>query len=570
MSERHSSNGISRAAVYLRMSDDKQENSIGRQRSQVLPYVTRRGYQLLREYVDEGIAGDEFEDRPAFQQLLRDAKAGKLDVIVVDEPSRLSRQDPIEYNALVAYPLRSAGVRVDTVSKGPLDWESLAGHIMNTIHAAQAAEESRNLARRVMAGLVKKAKGGGWGGGIVPYALRVERVERDGVEFTRLVPGDPEEVKVLLLIFEAVGNRGWTAGRVARELNARGVSPPKGNGWRKGAPKGQKADKKLWSRWTIYSIVHNRKYVGDLRWNQTHRGKYAEHAAGEVRVSAVKNDRVHRHAEADVIVAPGGSVEPLIGRDLFTRANAALAANRKQTCPKGGGERHLFTRMLVCADCGAFMVGGTDARGQRKYVCGSYSAYGRKRCFSNAVLEAPLRDRLLEAVQREALNPDKLADLEARMLAKLEAQRRSGEEDRLRRKVAGLDRDIEQGNHNLTVLPADRLAGVVARVRALEAERSEALARLEGLENGAEEIRQLVEEGKRQLWRLREGLQAEDADLVRAVLREVVVKVEMHFGHHKAALRTYSKWRRAVIHARPGLGIWDLMIPVHRRHGFFI
>ena len=44
----------------------------------------------------------------AFQRLLRDAKAGQFDVIVTDEWSRLSRQDPVDFIAKVVKPLKDA------------------------------------------------------------------------------------------------------------------------------------------------------------------------------------------------------------------------------------------------------------------------------------------------------------------------------------------------------------------------------------------------------------------------------------------------------------------------------
>ena len=63
-----------RAVAYYRMSDDKQENSIERQKSQVIPYSVRHGYEIVREYVDEGIAGDEEKKRKAFMRMLADAQ----------------------------------------------------------------------------------------------------------------------------------------------------------------------------------------------------------------------------------------------------------------------------------------------------------------------------------------------------------------------------------------------------------------------------------------------------------------------------------------------------------------
>src|SRR5262249_29674321 len=119
MSESHSTNGAdTRVGTYLRKSTDEQEQSIGRQRSQVAAYAAARRYRVVAEYVDEGVAGDVFGRRSGFQKLLAAAARHEFDVILVDEPSRLSRQNPIELIETVIAPLRRADVKIDTVSKG--------------------------------------------------------------------------------------------------------------------------------------------------------------------------------------------------------------------------------------------------------------------------------------------------------------------------------------------------------------------------------------------------------------------------------------------------------------------
>ncbi len=114
---------MKRAAVYIRMSTDDQADSPQRQRDQVLPYCEKKGYRVVEVYEDAGMRGWD-NDRPAFQRLLRDAQKGLFDIIVVDEASRLSRQDPIEYVVTVAHPLRQAGVAVEVVDEGrQMNWD---------------------------------------------------------------------------------------------------------------------------------------------------------------------------------------------------------------------------------------------------------------------------------------------------------------------------------------------------------------------------------------------------------------------------------------------------------------
>jgi hypothetical protein len=65
MSEKHSTKSrTKRAAALYRSSDDKQENSIDRQRGSVIPYAASKDYQLVAEYEFEGIAGDKIGLHP--------------------------------------------------------------------------------------------------------------------------------------------------------------------------------------------------------------------------------------------------------------------------------------------------------------------------------------------------------------------------------------------------------------------------------------------------------------------------------------------------------------------------
>src|SRR5262245_40146826 len=105
------------------MSTDDQTDSPERQLEQVLPYCQRKGYEVVEVYQDLGMRGSD-SSRPEYQRLLQDAQKGRFDLIVVDEQSRLSRNDPVEYMANVALPLRNAGVFVEVVDTGRrLTWE---------------------------------------------------------------------------------------------------------------------------------------------------------------------------------------------------------------------------------------------------------------------------------------------------------------------------------------------------------------------------------------------------------------------------------------------------------------
>src|SRR5262249_32051688 len=147
----------------------------------------------------DGIPGDEIKRHPDWKRLLKDA-GGKWSVLLMDEPSRLSREDPDEFVAEVKLPLKRAGVRADSVTKGLLDWDTIAGHILTVIDTYKAHEEVRDLSRRTLGGVARRAKDGLWYGWRCPYGLRIDRVidpSNGEVTDRKCVFGPEEEVRAV-------------------------------------------------------------------------------------------------------------------------------------------------------------------------------------------------------------------------------------------------------------------------------------------------------------------------------------------------------------------------------------
>lgn len=523
MSAHHSNQD---AAFYYRKSTDDQQQSIERQKDQIALYAASRGYRCVREFKDEGIAGDIFDRRTGFQQMLAAAAKKEFAVIVVDEPSRLSRQNPVELIETVIAPLRRAGIKIDTASKGPLDYDSLAGLIMMTVHAHKSEDESRDLSRRVLGGIVRKAKKGSWFGGVVPYGLRVVREidpETGDILSRKYVLGPPEEVRVVGLIFDLAANYGWSLRRICRELEDRGVKPPVGNGRGKNKQIGR------WKFTTVRAILLNRKYVGDFDWNKVHMGKYSALVGGRIEQSGAPNRRTSRNALSDVVIVPD-VIPPIIDRDTFARAKTNLEQSRTRTSPCRDQNHYLFTHMLVCGDCGSFLHGQLN-RGRKSYVCSKYKEYGPTACHRNTVEEKRLMRTILAVLQNDIFCPAHLEAIEKKLTVRIKEEKSSGETERLKARAESLAKDIAQGNINLARLPDDRLPGVVAQVRSWEDERAGIVSRLSELENGSERLAKQLAETKKQLWLFRDALFLDDEEAQTTVIRQVVSKIEVRFDH---------------------------------------
>jgi DNA invertase Pin-like site-specific DNA recombinase len=517
-----------RAAAYYRASTLKQEDSTDRQRSQVVPYAERKRYQIVREYVDEGVSGGEILKSRDFQRMLRDAQTGAFEVIVCDDKDRFGRFDAIDLGEVVA-PLRRKGVRLDAVAQGLVDWESFSGRITDAVLQEAKNLEQEAISRRVLTNQLLKAQKGVTTGGRPPYGYRWEA---GGDGLNRLVP-DGHKAEVVRFIFERY-DRGETLYAVAEELHRRGVASPRGG--------------TRWTRSVVQRVLTNRRYVGDYTWGVHPSGKRHRYAKDGLRATPRAHKKQDATPQEEWIVRPDAH-EPLIDRDTFERVQARLQGNRSLTTPHRCGGNFVLSRLLVCGHCGAYLVGVTEY-GRRRFVCGGYLAYGKGHCRRNKVGEKALVNLLLKKLQEAFLDPDNLRRLREEAAA-LQAERRGeGNLSRLRRAADALEKKIRQGNERLLILPADRVAGAVETLRAWEAELKsvrDEQRRAEG-ESPAEDLEKSIAAAETVLWRLQEAWREQDAPLMRRLFREMLSKVELRWSFRTAGKRTFARLSGGMVH----------------------
>jgi DNA invertase Pin-like site-specific DNA recombinase len=538
-----------RAAVYYRMSSDKQEDSIDRQKSQVLPYAEKHGYQVTGEYLDEGITGSEIVRRKSFQRLLRDAQAGAFDLILCDDQDRFGRFDSIDLGEIAA-PLRRKGIWLETVAQGEIDWNSFGGRLQSMVKQEAGNQEQVAISRRVLTGMLRKAMKGAYLGGPVSYGLKTV-ADPDPEIGKRLVP-DGRKADVVKLIFELY-DQGHSLGSIARELFNRGVANPRGGA--------------RWSRGTLVKILRQRKYVGDFRWAVQRCGKRFRVTGGAIQPAPRGEGYTNNPSEGWIVVPD--HYEALVSRDLFERVQARLKGNQGNTTPHVGGGEFLLSKLLVCGHCGAYMFGHTQ-RGQRIYCCGGYKAYGVGYCKRNQVNEAPLVGFLLRKLQESFLDPANLAKLREEVSAIEQAARGDDNLNRLRKQLDGLDKKIRQGGERLLTLPPDVVPDAAAHLRDWKKQREAVQAELHRATNESptatlEESIATVESA---LWRLKEALSAEDAVLLRKLLREMVSKIELRWTHEKARNgQNGSRLEGGTVYLRPQEGGVNLFPDLARRAG---
>jgi len=147
-------NSTPRVALYARVSTTDQSTD-----SQLLDlrrYVSERGWNIFREYVDEGISGTK-DSRPALNELMNDAKKRKFDVVLVWRFDRFARST--KHLILALEEFKNLGV--DFVSyQENIDTSSPLGSAIFTIISAVAQLERDIIAERVKAGLRRARENG--------------------------------------------------------------------------------------------------------------------------------------------------------------------------------------------------------------------------------------------------------------------------------------------------------------------------------------------------------------------------------------------------------------------------
>jgi site-specific DNA recombinase len=528
-----------RAAVYIRMSDDKQENSPERQRSTIYPYLERQGYKMVGDpYEDHGMRGWD-QTRPDFQRLLRDARRGLFDVIVVDEVSRLSRDDEWEFIELVANPLRNAGVVVDSVSNGRQNWNDVVGLITLAVNQSRSSLESVEMARRVATGFATKAKKGDLVLGRPPFAYERHR-GHDG-NFGPLVPGKPEDVRRLRWMFDAYGNQDWSLQRIATALNAQEAPTPQGG--------------MNWSAATVRIILRNRVYVGDYVFGETTEARYYRvngPSPDRKAVQGKKPPRVKTPQHEHIIIA--NHHPALVAPDLFEKVQRLMVQNRKRTTPHLI-RNFLFSRLLFCGRCGNSMIGATERRKGKEtktYRCSGNMRGGQEVCSAIRISEERALTLVLGGLAHRYLTEENLAMVleEAQALQATESS--PDTQESLRKQMQTTEAKIRKAKGNLALLDAEYIPQVQAQIREWERERKGLQVEVDSLGQSqrvaeAQEFISQVKEMVRQL-----GQQQDDPGLVRAYLAEVVERVEVHTRKVQKAKRVGNPLDHLVIKVKGG------------------
>ncbi len=375
-----------RAALYIRLSvefNGKRGDSLETQRQIMEAYVTLcPDIEVAEIYIDNGISGQTFE-RAAFQHLLNDIEAGKIDCVVVKDLSRLGRNTiDTGYYIEKYFPLHQVRFIAVNDQYDSEDGENSANHMIvplkNMINEAYAADISRKVAAQQRQAM----RDGEFVGSRPPYGYR-----KDPDNCHHLLVNE-DTAPTVRQIFQ------WAAEGVAlndmvKRLNEAKVPTP-GHYL---ASVGLITNQRLmgsgkWQTWTVGKILEAEVYTGDMVQGKSR-------TVGRKQVST---------APMDWIVVRD-THEALVSREMFELVQAVRqnAAVKYTVTEKKPYTENILQGRVFCGCCGKNLH-RQKSHGRYFYRCITNDRLGKDACPGDIryLKEADLFDTILIVIRQKA------------------------------------------------------------------------------------------------------------------------------------------------------------------------
>lgn len=211
-------------AIYTRQSVDRADSISIESQLEFCKYETRGGE--FNYYSDKGFSGKN-TDRPDFQRMMGDIKAGKIKRVIVYKLDRISRSI-LDFTAMMEE-FHKYGVEfVSTTEK--FDTSSPMGRAMLNICIVFAQLERETIQKRVADAYMSRSKHGFFMGGPVPFGYSIEPYMIDGIKTSRYVVV-PEEAEIVKLIFQMYAQPQISFGDIMRYLSDNRIHTRRGAGW---------------------------------------------------------------------------------------------------------------------------------------------------------------------------------------------------------------------------------------------------------------------------------------------------------------------------------------------------
>ena len=427
------------AALYIRLSkEDESEGpsqSVQNQESLLREFVQQHRLSVHDTYIDDGWSGTSF-DRPAFQRMIADIEAKKVNMVITKALSRLGRdyimtghymeryfpEHRVRYISL----LDGIDTGVDSTANDITPFRA----IMNDMYAKDISKKIKSVKR-------DKQRKGQFIGGKPVYGYKMHPTEKNKIVI------DEEVAPIVRRIF-ALALSGMSCRNIATLLNQEGVPTPATYAGLPVARPGPYTG--LWSSERISDMLQNETYIGNMVQGRSVKISY-------------KSKKCLKQNPANWVVVEG-THEPLVDRETFQKVRM-LVNSRRHT--RSRTYDFLLKGLIFCHECGypLTVLNRKNSKGEDVlyFVCRTYQRFTKAGvCTCHSIKEKTVTDVVIAKVREVCqayLNPDELLPVAQ------EAVENARKQSSLETELQALQSKIDSLTANLDRMYTDRLSGLL-------------------------------------------------------------------------------------------------------------
>ena len=428
------------AALYIRLSkEDENEGpseSVTNQKSLLDEFVKNNRLSVYDVYIDDGYSGTNF-DRPDFQRMIGDIEAGKVNMVITKDLSRLGRDYIMTGHYMERY-FPEKRVRYISLLDGiDTGVESTANDI-TPFRAIMNDMYAKDISRKIKSVKRDKQRKGQFIGGKPVYGYRMHPTEKNKIVV------DEGAAVVVRRIF-AMALEGVSCRQIATQLNAEGVPTPAAYAGLPVPNPGPYTG--LWSSERISEMLQNETYIGNMVQGRSVKISYKSK-------KCLKQDR-----ENWVVVE--GTHEPLVDNETFQKVRM-LVNSRRHT--RSRTYDFLLKGLIFCHECGypLAVLNRKNAAGEDVlyFVCRTYQRFTKAGvCTCHSIKEKTVTDAVIakaREVCEACLNPRELLPMAQ------EAVEQAQKENAPENEMQAIQNKIDSLTANLDKMYMDRLSGLLA------------------------------------------------------------------------------------------------------------
>lgn len=313
-----------KAAIYLRLSkeDIEKNNSIDMQREITTKYAKDHNYKIVNEYIDNGYSGI-LNSRPELDKMIRDITLGKINMLIVKDMSRLTRDKNLtSYFTDIFFPdndVRFISVTeyVDTGERYEIDDAVALRGIVNQSYL-------EDISKKIKAVKTNLKKQGKFIESSVAYGYKKDSLDKRKIVIDEKVSSNI--IEIFNLYLDGIGPV-----EIANRLNKRNIETPS-------QYLNLKHQAKYWTKSMIARILDNPIYCGRLVINKSYND------------FKLKKRIANRKGNYEYI---SNTHQPIIAPGIFDKVQ-----EMKQGTTKDNQKEYVFLLrdLVYCKNCGRKML----------------------------------------------------------------------------------------------------------------------------------------------------------------------------------------------------------------------